>query len=70
MSRSFRNNPEAKKAAAKRTEQCKVRRSSRRGSPEYTLEDPVVHDRGFGYRHGELILRYDLPDPWGEYGHL
>lgn len=41
MARTIRNNPDARKAAAKRTKQCQVRRSSRRESPVYTLPEVV-----------------------------
>lgn len=46
MSRTIRNNPEAKKQAAKRGKQAQVRRSTRRATPCYTLETPEEYCDG------------------------
>lgn len=51
MSRSIRNNPEAKKAAAKRVTLVKERRNARRGDVVYTLDPKVVDFDYSGWEH-------------------
>lgn len=59
MARTIRNNPEARKLAAKRHTHGKVRRDSRRGSPEYCLDTEVISvERGVPLGAEVMILGY------------
>ena len=59
MARTIRNNPEARKQAAKRNNQGKVRRESRRASPEYCLDTEVISvERGIPLGAEVVVIGY------------